>query len=351
MEPVDLNKMGLIYVCYHCNHQTDNFEAIHAHWLKIHKRGDEPLTKRFCYRVTKLVRCVYCPSGCVFNGENLTYQNIRKHFIEKHPNCKQAYAMHNPNVTIQIMQCGQCAKVMNSVTALQAHFEIEHETQNRPDQKLPAMPAEPFPMINDAILNALKQQGDQGTFKCAYCSCFFSCRYDYDQHHRERHSTIPQKFELNGKDIIKYGCYVCPQTKTDELEAIEHLRAHYPIWYQCQNCTSRFRVLREIVSHHQSAHGDGKQIKFKMICSRDHFTACGQLVLTFANGLTFLWSDLVNTDCGNTDRLRKIINDLNETQNQIQLKAYNEMIRLKDGIGAIGSIMAGKIGPRRQTHL
>lgn len=356
IENVNLSQMGLIYVCYHCQHQADNFESIQAHWLKVHKKGEDPTTKRFFYRISKLVRCVYCPIG---TDQNLTYQTIRKHINDQHKNNPHVYAMHKSNVTnAQSMECGQCGKVLTSIAALQTHFEIEHRAQ----QKLSAtLLAEPLPMINDSILNALQQQGDQGTFKCSYCGCFFSCRYDYDQHHREQHPILAQKYELNGKDIIKYGCHICSQTKTDELTAIEHLRAHYPIFYQCQYCTARFKYLSLIVPHHNSIHTD-TQVKFKMICQQDHFIATMHLTLTFSNGLTLMWGDVINTKCGGADRLRKLINNLIETQNQQQLSEYNEQIKSKDstaastadgarGLMSGAGTMPGKIGHRRQTHL
>lgn len=354
---IDLNTLGLIYLCYHCQHQTDNFDAIHAHWLKMHKKGEDPKTKRFCYSVTKSVRCVYCPNdgkGHSGNGPIFTYQTIRQHLLQKHKNCPQAYAMHHPNASNGPMECGQCAKAVPTIDALQIHFEFEHKHLQKSTL---SSQNDPLPIINDATLNALLQQGDQGTFKCAYCSCFYSCRYDYEQHHQENHRSIPQKYELNGKDVIKYGCFNCAQTKTDELSAIEHLRAHFPIGYQCQYCTTKFKFLSAIVPHHKVAHDSTLQVRFKMISTQDHFTACMELMLTFSNGLTMLWGDVMNTKFGGVDRLRKLVADLIETQNQNQLKAYNDVIKSKDSTGAGGSasgavmMVPGKIGHRRQTHL
>lgn len=359
MEKVDLNALGLIYLCYHCEHQTDNFDAIHAHWLKVHKKGEDPTTKRFCYRLTKQVRCVYCPNDDSSSSSSsiFTYQTIRKHLTSNHKNCPYAYAKRNPsNAPNKPMECGQCGKVMPTIADLQMHFEAKHKSLQKPTPSS----IDPLPMINDATLNALLEQGDQGTFKCAYCSCFYSCRYDYDQHHREDHRMIPQKYELNGKYVIKYGCYVCPQIKTDEAAAIEHIRAHFPIGYQCQYCPTQFKFLSAIVPHHATAHDANLPVRFKLICTQDHFIACTQLILTFSNGLTLLWGDVMNTKFGGESRLRKWVGSLIEQQNQQQLKAYNEVIKSKDFTGngpdAGGSsggpgMIAGKIGHRRQTHL
>lgn len=359
MKNVDLSTLGLIYLCYHCQHQADNFDAIHAHWLKMHKKGEDPMTKRFCYRVTKSVRCVYCPnSGDSSNGNGpiFTYHSIRQHLTQKHKNFPQAYAMYHPNTLSKPMECGQCGKIEPTIDALQIHFEFEHKHLQKSTPS--SSQSDPLPIINDATLNALLQQGDQGTFKCAYCSCFYSCRYDYEQHHQENHRMMPQKYELNGKDVIKYGCCNCTQTKTDELSAIEHLRSHFPIGYQCQYCTTKFKFLSAIVPHHKVAHSTNLQVRFKMISTQDHFTACMQLMLTFSNGLTMVWGDAMNTKFGGLDRLRKLVADSIETQNQNQLKAYNEVIKSKDATGAGGStsgagvmMVPGKIGHRRQTHL
>lgn len=367
VEKVDLNTLGLIYLCYHCQHQTDNFDAIHAHWLKAHKKGEDPTTKRFCYRITRQVRCVYCPNDSSMDTSSdansiLTYQTIHRHMVSKHKLCSYAYAVHRPlNAPNKPLECGQCTKIMPTLTELQMHFEAEHKNL----QKLAPAQIDPLPIINDATLNELQQQGDQGTFKCAYCSCFFSCRYDYEQHHREDHRMIPQKYELNGKDVIKYGCFSCAQTKTDEQSAIDHLRTHFPIGYQCQYCPTKFKFLSAIVQHHRAAHNANSQVRFKMVVSQDHFTACTQLMLTFSNGLTLLWGDVMNTKYGGVDRLRKVFNDLIDQHNQLQLKAYNEEVsKLKNSVGAgtgngaggnggagTSGMMAGKIGHRRQTHL
>lgn len=353
MDKVDLNALGLVYLCYHCEHQSDNFDAIHAHWLKVHKKGEDPTTKRFCYRLTKQVRCVYCPND---GGSIFSYQTIRKHLMSSHKNSPYAYAKYDPSYAVnKPMECGQCAKVMPTIADLQMHFDAKHKGLQKPTPSS----IDPLPIINDATLNALLEQGDQGTFKCAHCSCFYSCRYDYEQHHREDHRMIPQKYELNGKYVIKYGCFVCPQIKTDEAAAIEHIRAHFPIGYQCQYCPTQFKFLSAIVPHHATAHDTNLPVRFKLICTQDHFIACTQLILTFSNGLTLLWGDVMNTKFGGEIRLRKWVGSLIDQQNQQQLKAYNEVIKTKDGArggaDASGSSrasgMAGKIGHRRQTHM
>lgn len=352
LQNADLTTLGLIYICYHCQFQADNFVSVHAHWLKSHKKGEDPIAIRFCYRVTKYVRCVYCVDD---DGKDVTYQTIRKHIIDKHPGRPQMYAMHKSNAIDKSLDCGKCRKSVSSIDELHRHFTAEHKQIQR---QLSWLTAEPLPMIDDSILNALHQQGDQGTFKCAYCSCFFSCRYDFEQHHRECHLSIAQKYELIGKDIIKYGCYVCTQTKTDEISAIEHLRTHFPIWYQCQYCTAKFKYLSAILPHHKATHDTNLKVAFKMTSSQDHFTACIQLLLTFSNGLTLSWGDVLNTKYGGDERLRKMINDWNEAQNQNQLKAYNEVARSKNPAVAAAAAaaqsagsVAGKIGQRRQTHL
>lgn len=353
-EKVDLNALGLIYLCYHCDFQTDAFDTIHAHWLKVHKKGEDPTTKRFCYRLTKQVRCVYCPNG---DSSSFTYQTIREHLAGSHKNSAYAYVKQNPSNTVdKPMECGQCTRILPTITDLQMHFNAKHKNLQKPTPSS----IDPLPIINDATLDALLEQGDQGTFKCAYCSCFYSCRYDYEQHHREDHRMIPQKYELNGKYVIKYGCFVCTQMKTDEAVAIEHIRAHFPIGYQCQYCPTQFKFLSAIVPHHETAHDANLPVRFKLTCAQDHFTACTQLILTFSNGLTLLWGDVMNTRFGGEVRLRKWVGNLIDQQNQQQMKAFNELIKSKDFNGkgpAAGSsagaagMMAGKIGHRRQTHL
>lgn len=351
LEEVDLKTLGLIYLCYHCQHQADNFDAIHAHWLKVHKKGEDPTTKRFCYRVTKQVRCVYCViDGSEDADSTLTYRTIRQHITNKHRNCPYAYAMyHPPNTPKKPIECGQCAKIMPTFADLQMHFAAAHKNLRKFTLSL----VDPLPIMNDATISMLQHQGDQGTFKCAYCSCFYSCRYDYEQHHREDHQMIPQKYELNGKDVIKYGCFVCPQTKADELSAIEHVRTHFPIGYQCQYCPTKFKYLSAIVPHHRAVHNADSEVRFKMVCAQDLFTMCMQLVLTFSNGLTLLWGDVMNTKCGGAERVGKLVNDFIEQQHQQQMKAYNEVIKLSPGAGggASSNMMGGKIGHRRQTLL
>lgn len=326
-DKVDLSTLDLIYVCSYCNFQADSFEKVHAHWLRVHKKGEDPIAKRFCYRVTKRVKCVYCP-------EQVTFQTIRAHVQDKHAGSAYVFAKYDDSSNDQI-QCGICSKDVPDLVQLHTHFSVDHPQSQKSDWKV-----ELLPMINDAVLDVLLQQGDQGTFKCVYCGRHFPCRYDFDQHHEEYHSTASQKkYELNGKDIIKYACFMCRTTKTDESFAIEHLRNHIQSWFQCLHCPKKVKLLKLMQMHHLMAHEE-LDIAFEVVSARDSLNSYYQMVLTFSNGLTLTWGDVVNTKYGGVDRLVKYVNELNEAQRQQQLSLL--------GSSAGG---AGKIGQRRQTLL
>lgn len=332
-ENVDLTTLDLKYVCNYCDFQADSFEVAHTHWLKVHKKGDDgPISKRFCYRVTCRVKCIYCT-------ENVSFQTILSHMKTKHANCVYAFAKYSSSLS-NSLQCGICSKDVSDNAQLYAHFATEHKQCQQVDRKF-----EPLPVINDTILDVLIQQGDQGTFKCLYCKQYFPCRHDFEQHHKEEHPIKDQMYEQNGKDIIKYGCFVCPTTRTDERVAVDHLRVHFPPLFQCLHCLRKTRTLKQIQIHHQLSHEE-LDISFKIICGRELQNALYQLKLTFSNGLTLMRGDLANTKYGDFNRLAKYINDTNETLTQQHLnllKGTNST--------ANASNTFGKIGQRRQTLL
>lgn len=324
-EKVDVTTLDLINVCNYCEFESNLFENVYSHWLRVHKKGDDPISKRFCYRVTKKVKCVYCT-------DNVTFQTIRAHVQSKHPDCAYIFAKHTENSLYNQIQCGVCSKDVDNIAQLETHFSTDHPQCQKTDWKF-----EPLPIINDFVLDVLLQQGDQGTFKCIYCRQYFPSRYDYEQHHNEYHPTNERKYELNGKDIIKYRCFICRTIKSDEGSAIEHLRSHIPSWFQCLHCPKKLKQLRTMQVHHQMAHEE-LEIAFKVVSARDSLNSYYQMILTFSNGLTLTWGDVVNTKYGGVDRLMKYVNQLDETQRQQQLN----LLRSNSG---------GKICQRRQTLL
>lgn len=332
-ENVDLTTFDLKYVCNYCDFQADSFEMAHTHWLKVHKKGDDgPITKRFCYRVTCQVKCIYCT-------ENVSFHTIRSHMLHSHVNCAYVFAKYNKSPS-NSLQCGICSKYVSDNEQLIAHFAVEHQQSQQIEWKF-----EPLPMINDTILEKLIQQGDQGTFKCLYCKQYFPCRHDFEQHHKEEHPMKEQMYEQNGKDIIKYGCFVCPTTRTDEKVALEHLRIHFPPLFQCLHCLKKARTLKQIQYHHQLSHEE-LDISFKMISGRELLNAFHQLKLTFSNGLTLMRGDLANTKYGDINRLIKYNNDFNIAQTQQHLN----LLKGSNSTASTSNAF-GKIGQRRQTLL
>lgn len=321
IEKVDLNTLDLIYVCNYCKLQYMTYLEIYDHWLNVHKKANnDATTQRFCYRVTQRVRCLLCPTA------NVTFQTIRTHMQNIHKSEPFAFAKFEKNPTTQI-RCGICAVNVNTFGQLQNHFLKNHPQSQRSDMKI-----EPLPVINDAILEALLQQGDQGTFKCGYCHQHFPCRYDYDQHHQVIHGANPRRFDTNGKDVIKYVCNVCRQIQTDENNAIVHSREHTQQWYQCLHCPKKAESHKMIKNHIDLLH-PGKEVGSRVINARDNLSLFYQMTLIFSNGLAMTWGDVLNTKYGGIERLIKYINDLNEVQRQEQLK------------------LAGKVRNRRQTLL
>lgn len=336
VEKVDLSSLNLIYVCNYCLFQSDSFDKIHEHWLSVHKKGDnsDPIAKRFCYRVTQMVKCVLCSS-------NLTYQTIRTHMDQVHANCQYAFCKYSE--LIDKLQCGICGINAPDVSALQNHFRTNHPQSKRSDMKI-----EPLPILNDAILEALLQQGDSGTFKCTYCCKHFPCRYDYEQHHNEEHGTNRQRYETNGKDVIKYGCHYCRDIYTDENMAIVHLRSHIQQWFQCTHCTKKVQYIKLIQTHLQLMH-EGKEFGYRLVNARENLNLFYQMTLTFSNGLALIWGDLLNTKYGGADRLVKYINELNEEQRRKQESALGTIST--PATSSAASTNAGKVCRRRQTLL
>lgn len=337
-DKVDFNFLNLIYVCNYCKTQVDSFQKIHSHWLAVHKKGNsnDPIAKRFSYRITMRIKCIYCPA-------DVTFQTIRAHMDEQHGKCPYAFAKLDANQNDKLL-CGMCSANVPNIEALQMHFRSDHPQSQRPETKI-----EPMPMINDSILDILTQQGDCGTFKCIYCSRHFPCRYDYEQHHKKEHATSVEKYEINGKDVIKYGCNICREMYTDENLAIEHWRSHLQQWYRCLYCPKKVQFLKLIPTHHELIH-NSSEIGFRIVNAHDNLNSLFQITLTFSNGLTMIWGDVLSTKYGGVERLVNYINQLNEQQRQQELKTLKATLVSASNAPKMVS-PAAKIGSRRQTHL
>lgn len=334
-EIINLSSLNLIYLCNYCDFHADTFDKVHAHWLRVHKKGEDPVAKRFSYRVTRQLKCVYCTQ----KNTMVTYQTIRTHMLTKHPGCAYVFAIHDANAELDTIQCGICWANVKSVDQLISHFVAAHPISQKPDRKI-----EPLPIMTDGILSVLQTQGDQGTFKCKYCSCYYSCRYDYEQHHKESHTNLLENYELNGKDIVKYGCFICRQTKTDETMAIDHIHSHIGMLYQCMHCKKKVKLLSMLDVHNKISHKD-KPVAFAIVNAREQINLYYQMTLTFSNGLTLNWGDVLKTKYGDAVRIVKYINDLNSATHKNQLKQATAL-----AAGRANGI-AGKIGQRRQTLL
>lgn len=339
MEPLDLSSLDFIYKCNYCITQVDTFDKIHNHWLTIHKRNqNDPVTKRFSYRVTQRVKCVYCAA-------DVTFQTIRTHMEQKHPNTTYAFKKYEISARANV-HCGICSEEVKDVTALQIHFRTKHAQNQRPGIKTEALPT-----LNDAIIEALLQQGDRGTFKCNYCCRHFPCRYDFEQHHNAMHTTEPQKYETNGKDVIKYGCTMCREMYTDENLAIDHLRTHVPQWFQCLYCPKKVQFLKLIQTHHELIH-NSSEVGYRCVNARENLSTFDKMTLTFSNGLTLIWGDVLNTKYGGVERLVKYLNELNEAQRQQQIRLLKKESTTTNIITQKKSVQTvGKIGGRRPTLL
>lgn len=343
VELIDVNTLDLIYVCNYCKVHVNSFDQIYEHWLSIHKKAttNDPISKRFCYRVTQRVKCLLCPA-------DVTYQTIRAHMEMVHTGTHYAFGKYDKLAPKDKIQCGICSANASDMVQLQNHFRTNH-----PQSKQSEMKIEPLPMINDAILEALLKQGDRGTFKCLLCQRHFSCRYDYEQHHKFEHGLCQQKCETNGKDVIKYACNVCREIQTDENLAIDHLRTHVQQWFQCLFCPKKVQFLKLIPTHHQLIH-NSNEIGYRVVNARDNLNLFYQMTLIFSNGLALIWGDVLNTKYGGIERLVKYINELNEVQREKQLKTLqpiNQTLITTPQQQREAEHGVGRINRRRQTLL
>lgn len=339
---VNIAELHLIYLCSHCPTSSKTFDEIHSHWLKIHKKDDDsdPTVKRFCYRVTEKVRCLFC-------NEHVTYYSIREHMSLSHPKAVYAFVKYstvndtNDSSTNNKMRCGICSTKVDSNFNAQNHFRFDHRPSQRHGMKFELMP-----MLNDSILNVLLQQGDRGTFKCKYCSQYFTCRYDFERHHQQSHGSLTESYDINGSDVIKYGCYMCNDVYTDRNEAIEHIRNHLQQSYQCPYCpTIKANNIETIRKHHQLVHKT-RSIEYKMVHTNQNLQSYYQMKVTFSNGLQLLWGEILDTQYGKKEQLINYIRELSELERRAQMKKFSI------GSTTIQSIKVPvKIGDRRRQTL
>lgn len=314
----DLSTVDLVYLCKYCEESAPSFDQIHSHWLNCHKKATniDVSSQRFCYRITMKVRCLHCT-------DNVTFYTIRKHMETQHS--KRLYAFAK-NIS-EKLECGVCSTVAKSAADMEGHFLSKHMDIScaRNDLKI-----EPLSSLNDEIIKTLLEQGDSGTFRCGFCHRFFTCRYDYEQHHNERHATLQPLYEINGTDVIKYGCHLCRDIFTDEKEAVKHIKAHLPnANYMCKFCPKRFQHVQMVKKHHLLIH---KSIDagYRIVDARENIQSFYPMTMNFANGLLLIFGDLTRTKYADVERLVSYVNDLNKSAIEQQ---------------------PGKIGNRRQTML
>lgn len=239
----DLKTLDLIYVCKYCSTMFDSFEEVRTHWLNVHRKvgGIDSKPQRFVYRVTKKVRCIYCE-------ENVTFYSIRPHMDTNHPKKGYVFGKFTKQPVNGQLQCGVCSETVDDENALTIHFQEKHSATMCCDTK-----TEPLSILTNETMDALLQQGDKGTLKCDYCSKYFTCRPDFEDHHQQTHSMQEPAYTLQSSDVIRYDCHICCDVFHFEKEAITHIRKnHLPaITYECTICSKTFNHTNMISNHYK----------------------------------------------------------------------------------------------------
>lgn len=297
-DPTSLSQIlnDFIYVCIYCKHTALSFKDIRNHWFETHKMSTSNASTfgRFCFQITKRVRCIYCLT-------EMTYQGIHNHILTMHQD--QQYAFAKSQIKIE---CGLCQYTSNNWANLKLHFNRLH-MMNASN----VIQTEPMEFINNQVLERLLDQGSTAEYKCSLCTRFFPSLENYENHHKNMHKNQIQSFEVTRTNTVTYGCPKCHEVFTDENKALKHVRVHIVPLFQCDYCQKVINDQIEMKNHLKQVHRT-METNYQTIDSGHALAAYLQMRLTFSNGLQVIWGDVINTKYGGRSRLLRLITEMHD---------------------------------------
>lgn len=299
----------IVFCCMHCQDEIkvpklySSAKDVYAHWNDEHTKKDDPLSFRFY--VEKLTACFYC---------NIigTYQGLRKHFQEIHPNTPFAIV----NITDRT-KCGICDRFDGRIDE---HFQKKHNILVQLNI------FNPF-RLTDACFNELLAINIHMKYKCVYpeCNKVFDSKnalqkHKIDIHNDGSHHSYCQTF----RDLSIQTFVDCCKIFLSSTEYLKHLNDHR-MQYDCGVCEFSSDEI-SIISHHEhTVHGIVNAFKQRYL---DYLnvahTNYWRTKILFGNGLVLHKYNLLSSKQYND---RKEYDAMINAKMEIEHRTYVERVK------------------------
>ncbi|XP_055908414.1 uncharacterized protein LOC129943172 isoform X3 [Eupeodes corollae] len=276
--------------CFHCNYTSLEISSLNQHWKSVHwhEKNSEMVPRLpFFFRIHTVLKCPLCPHV----GDQIT---LKIHLINVHG--QRNFCAADPNVP---NTCGHCPFVYPTkrLDVLTNHYLREHKPTDAKN-------------LSSGLLRNLLALGEcQVYMQCYFCAEICADKTSIIEHERERHKNSNLRYKQI-KDEVIYRCGMCQYSSTNELATLRHMIDHFAGFNVCHFCKSVQSSFNSYMQHCYTFHIKSLT-SFKEIYSFEKIaTFLGQMLLIFPNGLIAAKANLLNTQYGNTERVRAMYDEI-----------------------------------------
>lgn len=290
----------MLFSCASCNDlqapYTATIDACYEHWKHRHIGSDY---KPFHFRVTALVKCLYCNTVA-------TFPDLKTHMTKQHDG--------KPFVALKAFEyrkiCAFCDYTTDVDAATAEGDHIKHFEENH-SLAMQSNVANPIP-FRDSDLQQILRISIHKKVKCAYCDDVFHTKYDYRKHHASEHTKMEQMFshidDTGTMQLIGDCCHM----PIEQKEFFNHL-AHHRHALSCGKCFFRTTDAFTLVCHQVECHERGTvPQKYRRFLERWYWRS----KLIFDNGLVISQFNAVGTQFDTSTEFQRFADDLIETKMQ-----------------------------------
>lgn len=255
----------IMFTCYHCKKfYNDGLENLTRHWNIRHK--NPILTsnsivypgKPFQFYIQKIVSCFYCEFSSV-------YDEVKSHLTISHSNMP-----HIITDKLKDNKCGLCKFVVDNVSELVTHFQVEHGNRFDPSKD----DFGPTDNLTDSLVDSILEATNL-LYVCKKCEEFKSCILpDVENHMITSHGMTKDDgfqyfYETQSVDLkvdaMKTMTYECHYNITESTlcrkflknfdQLVDHIYEHFlHRQFMCIFCESFGGTLEILCSHYKKEH-------------------------------------------------------------------------------------------------
>ncbi|XP_065086799.1 transcription factor grauzone-like [Ochlerotatus camptorhynchus] len=254
-------------VCELCSATAPNFNLLHSHFRRIHKRRIGYVVccnKKLFKRRSLLEHITFHADPDAFRCKvcNKKYKNkdtLDMHMLDMHSNedqrpfkcdhCPQSFARKNALVlhmeSHQKFECSQCDKLLSSKQALKTHVVNMHSDKDR--SMVCDTCGQEFRSKQCFERHVNEHMGIVQRFQCGICQRWLKGERNFQNHINFIHDQKGQVFK----------CDVCQQDYPNLRALQSHKRAvHAEAKYECEFCGKKFRKAVALKEHRTTHTGE-----------------------------------------------------------------------------------------------